>query len=78
MVQWLGLPCFSWPRVGSGSIPGSGTKLLKAAMQPPPPKKKKQNTTEEVMHRKNTSTQGERRGGPVKTEAETRRMPRNI
>ena len=75
MVQWFGLPCFSLPKAGLGSIPGSGTKILKATMQP---KKEKKKMTEEVMHRKNTSTQGERRGGPVKTEAETGGMPRNI
>ena len=70
MVQWLGLPCFSLLRAGLGPISGSGTKIPQATMWPPPKK-------EEAMHRKNTSTQGERRGGPVKTEAETGGMPRN-
>ena len=40
MVQWFGLPCFSLPKAGLGSIPGSGTKILKATMQPKKEKKK--------------------------------------
>ena len=36
----VGLPCFSLPKAGLGSIPGSGTKILKATMQPKKEKKK--------------------------------------
>ena len=39
MVQWLGLGTST--AVGTGSIPGRGTKILHATWQGPPPKKKK-------------------------------------